>query len=124
MAEHNTLGKWGENAAVAYLEKNDYAIRHRNWRFHHLETDIIAVKENEISFIEVKTRKNSDYGEPYDAVDSKKMKNLIRAADTYIKMYQIDHNIHFDIISVIGDENGFTIDHIKDAFYPTIIQNL
>lgn len=124
MSEHNTLGKLGENVAVTYLEQHGYAIRHRNWRFHHLEVDIISVKDHEIVFVEVKTRKNNEYGEPYDAVDYKKMQRLVKAADTYIKLYQIDYNIRFDIISVVGENGNFTIEHIKEAFYPTTIQNL
>ena len=40
MAEHNELGKAGENAAVAYLEEHGYLIRHRNWRKGHFELDI------------------------------------------------------------------------------------
>ena len=42
MAKHNDLGKAGENAAAAYLEKEDYLIRHRNWRIGHFELDIVA----------------------------------------------------------------------------------
>ena len=45
MAAHNTLGKTGEDAAVAYLERNGYTINHRNWRKNRLELDIVAVKD-------------------------------------------------------------------------------
>lgn len=124
MADHLALGKAGEDAAVAYLERNDYAIRHRNWRRGHLEIDIVAVKENEIIFIEVKTRKGDEYGDPYEAVDMKKASNLMRAADTYIRLYELDNSIRFDILSITGSENNFKIEHIKEAFYPTTIKRL
>ncbi len=124
MAEHLMLGKAGEDAAVAYLEKNDYAIRHRNWRRGHLEIDIVAIKNNEIIFIEVKTRKDNDYGEPFEAVDAKKATRLMRAADTYIKLYELDQSIRFDILSVTGDGTNFEIEHIEEAFYPTTIKRL
>ena len=55
MATHNALGKAGEDAAAAYLERNGYAIRHRNWRKNHLELDIVATKDNEVVIVEVKT---------------------------------------------------------------------
>ena len=45
MAEHNLLGKAGEDAAVDYLERHDYVIRHRNWRKGHFELDIVAAKD-------------------------------------------------------------------------------
>ena len=48
MAEHNDLGKSGENAAVAYLEQKGYLIRDRNWRRGHFELDIVAAKDNEL----------------------------------------------------------------------------
>ena len=48
MAAHNTLGKTGEDAAVAYLERNGYTINHRNWRKNRLELDIVAVKDGQI----------------------------------------------------------------------------
>lgn len=124
MAKHLELGKAGEDAAVAYLEKRDYSIRHRNWRRGHYEIDIVAVKDNEVVFIEVKTRKNEEYGNPYEAVDMKKASNLMRAADTYIRLYELDNSIRFDILSITGSENNFKIEHIKEAFYPTTIKRL
>lgn len=125
MAEHNELGSAGEDAAVAYLDRQGYAIRHRNWRRKHLEIDVVAVHDDEVVFIEVKTRKNDNFGDPYGAVDEKKMRYLMMAADTYVKLYQIDKNIRFDIISVTGTSTqNFKIEHIQDAFYPTSTNRL
>ena len=60
MAIHNALGKAGEDAAAAYLERNGYEIRDRNWRKNHLELDIVATKDNELIIVEVKTRSNTE----------------------------------------------------------------
>ena len=68
MATHNRLGKAGEDAAVAYLERHDYVIRHRNWRKGHLELDIVAAKNNVLVIVEVKTRSNTEVMEPFEAV--------------------------------------------------------
>ena len=105
MAKHNDLGKAGENAAAAYLEKEDYLIRHRNWRKGHFELDIVAAKDNELVVVEVKTRSNTEFAQPEDAVDVPKIRRTVRAADTYIKLFQIDIPVRFDIITVVG-ENG------------------
>ena len=107
MAEHNVLGKAGEDAAVKYLEKHDYVIKHRNWRRGHLELDIV----------EVKTRSNTEVQEPYEAVDGLKRHHIIRATDAYIKEYALDCVLRFDIITLVGDADHFQIEHIKDAFY-------
>ncbi len=120
MAQHNELGKAGENAAVAYLESHDYVIRHRNWRRGHLELDIVAAKNNELIVVEVKTRSDTRFARPEDAVTLSKIKRTVRAADTYIKLYQIDAPVRFDIITVVGDKENFKIEHIKEAFYPPL----
>ena len=90
MAKHNDLGKAGENAAVAYLEQKGYLIRDRNWRKGHFELDIVAAKDNELIVVEVKTRSNTLFAEPEDAVDLPKIRRTVRAADTYIRLFQID----------------------------------
>lgn len=121
MAKHNELGKAGEDAAVAYLEQHGYIIRDRNWRKGHFELDIVAAKENELIVVEVKTRSNTQFAEPEDAVDLPKIRRTVRAADTYMKLFQIDASVRFDIITVVGNDNGdFKIEHIKEAFYPPL----
>ena len=107
MAKHNDLGKAGENAAAAYLEKEDYLIRHRNWRKGHFELDIVAAKDNELVVVEVKTRSNTEFAQPEDAVDVPKIRRTVRAADTYIKLFQIDIPVRFDIITVVGEDGNF-----------------
>ena len=118
MAAYNTLGKDGEDAAVAYLERNGYVILHRNWRKNHLELDIVAVKDELLIVVEVKTRSNTEYIEPQDAVNWQKIRHIVVAADAYIKHFSIDIPVRFDIITAVGEAGAFEIEHIKDAFYP------
>lgn len=118
MATHNSLGKAGEDAAVAYLERNGYAILDRNWRKNHLELDIVATKDDELVIVEVKTRSNTDYIEPQDAVNWQKVRHIVIAADAYIKHCCMDAPVRFDIITAVGDIGAFRIEHIKEAFYP------
>lgn len=119
MAKHNTLGKAGEDAAVAYLERNGYTVLHRNWRKNHLELDIVAAQEDTLAIIEVKTRTNTDYAKPQDAVNWQKIRRIVIAADAYVKCFGIDTPLRFDIITVIGEQPGnFRIEHLQNAFYP------
>lgn len=120
MAEHNKLGKAGEDAAVAYLEREGYTIRHRNWRREHLELDVVAAKDNELIIVEVKTRHDTDFGRPEEAVDLQKIKRTVRAADTYIKFFQIDAPVRFDIITAVGKEGNLKIEHLEEAFFPPL----
>ena len=120
MAEHNELGKAGEDAAVRYLEDNGYLIRHRNWRKGHFELDIVAAKDKELVIVEVKTRSNTEFAQPEDAVDLPKIKRTVRAADTYMKLFQVDIPVRFDIITVVGEKDNFSIEHMEEAFYPPL----
>lgn len=122
MATHNALGKAGEEAATAYLEAHGYSIRHRNWRKNHLELDIVAYKNNELIIVEVKTRTNNVYIEPQEAVNWKKVRHIVVAADAYIKHFNIDLPVRFDIVTVIGKAGDFRIEHIQNAFFPPMFQ--
>ena len=116
MTDPHLLGKAGEDAAADYLEEKGYTILDRNWRNNRLELDIIATKGDIIAFVEVKTRKNTDFREPHEAVDWKKIRHIVVAADAYIKLHAIDLKIRFDIIDVVGDVGQFQITQIEDAF--------
>ncbi|ERI81255.1 hypothetical protein HMPREF1981_03296 [Bacteroides pyogenes F0041] len=120
MAAHNDLGKAGEDAATLYLRKKGYVILHRNWRRGHLELDIVAEKNNKLIVVEVKTRKDTQFALPQDAVGALKIRRTVRATDTYMKLFQIDVPVQFDIITLIGDKANFKIEHIEEAFYPPL----
>ena len=102
MAAHNDTGKWGEDLAVAYLEKKGYTIVERDWKSGRRDIDIIALDDDVVVFVEVKTRRNRLYGEPEDAVDYHKLQNLQQAISHYVKFRNIRQDIRFDIISVVG----------------------
>ena len=116
MAQHNELGKKGEQLAVDYLLENGYTIVERNYRFQKAEVDIIAQKENVLAVVEVKTRSTDYFGNPQDFVNPKKIKLLVSAIDNYVTEKDLDVEIRFDIIAIIKQKNVFRIEHLKDAF--------
>lgn len=121
MAEHNELGKWGEELAAKHLTEKGYTIIARNWKDRHKDIDIIATDGEYLVFVEVKTRRNNVFMEPEQAVNRTKIKNLTLAANRYVKTYRIDLPIRFDIISITGTTEGTCrINHIEDAFLPYI----
>lgn len=120
MAESHSLGKTGEQAAIKYLEDNGYRILEHNWVTGHKEIDIIAEESNYIVFVEVKTRVRDFKVHPRDAVSVPKQRNIIYAAETYIKRNDIDKEARFDIISIVADGPKHEIEHIENAFYPTL----
>ena len=121
MAEHNDLGKKGEELSVEYLLKEGYKILERNWTFQKAEIDIIAQKESILAIVEVKTRSSLDFGAPQDFVKPKKIQLLIKAVNAYIndreKDFCDDLNIRFDIMAIHRSGESFAIEHLTDAFY-------
>ena len=120
MAEHNDLGKKGEELAAVYLEKKGYRIVEKNWRQWRNEIDLVAMDGKYLVIVEVKTRQSAFFGEPETAVTRDKQKTLIRAANAYVRYKNIDCEVRFDILSVIITKTGEQIHHIEDAFYPTL----
>ncbi len=120
MKSTQSIGNQGEETAAEFLVKKGYLILHKNWRYKHLEIDIIARDKNELVIVEVKTRKNEDFEGPQDVVTKKKQKFLIEATAAFIEKYDIDLETRFDIIHIITENKGPKIEHIKDAFYPQL----
>ena len=127
MAEHNDLGKWGEQYVEAFLRRKGYVILERDWRHGRSLCDIDLIcktaDETTIVFVEVKTRSADDITLPEDAVTPNKMRRLGRAADNYVKMNDITEDLRFDIVALIGaaGSDEVEINHIEDAFNPLVI---
>ena len=117
MADHNDLGKLGEEMAVEFLQKEGYEILETNWTFQKAEVDIIAKKENILAIIEVKTRSSLDFGLPQDFVKPKKIQLLVKAVNEYVILKNLDIEVRFDIIAVHKESQSFDIEHLIDAFY-------
>lgn len=117
MAQHNQLGKKGEELAVDFLLKKGYEIVERNYRFDKAEVDIIAKKGETLAIIEVKTRSTSDFGDPQDFLKPKQIQRIVKAVDEYVLVNKLDVEVQFDIIAIVKENTGFSIEHLENAFY-------
>lgn len=119
MMDKRKIGAAGEEAAARYLVRKGYAIRERNFRLTVGELDIVAIdKDGCTVFVEVKTRKNADYGYPSQFVDRKKQQKLKLTAEMYCDR---DIYMRFDVIEVyyeLRDNVMYIkeINHIENAF--------
>jgi putative endonuclease len=120
MSEPNDLGQKGEELAAGHLEKAGFKILHRNWKQGRNEVDIIAENDNFIIFAEVKTRAEDFLMHPSTAITREKQRSMIYTADGYIRRFGVDKESRFDVITIIMKGDDFIIDHIEDAFYPTL----
>lgn len=116
MSKQKELGKIGEERAVLYLKEKGYEILHTNWRFRHLEIDIVARKNEMLVIVEIKTRSTDYFEHPQEAITKKKIKNTINAAHEYIIQFDWQGETRFDVISIIPKNGTFQIEHIEDAF--------
>lgn len=120
MAEHNVFGQSGEDIACTYLTQKGYHLLDRNWRSGHKELDIVAVDHDTLVIVEVKTRRNTNFGRPEDAVSPMKMRRTVNAADAYIRCNRLDLPVRFDVITIVGSGQQPHINHIIDAFRPML----
>ena len=119
MAKHLNFGKKGEQIARAYLVAADYEILEENWTFGKSEIDLIAYKDAQIIFIEVKTRSSNSFGDPEDFVLMPKQQQMTKAADEYIHLMSHQGEVRFDVISILFNNRGeHVLNHIEDAFWP------
>lgn len=108
------LGRNGEKLAERFLKKKGYKIIDKNYRVSFGEADLIALYDDLLIFIEVKTRSDESFGTPAEAVGYKKQKTYEKLAGYFLKTHTEYENmaIRFDVIEVGGDQ----INHIEDAF--------
>lgn len=116
MAKHNLLGKAGEQMAAEYLKKKGYEVVARNFRYQKAEVDIIALHEDTLIAVEVKTRSTPDFGDPQEFVKSKQIQQLLKAVDHFVNEQELDVEVRFDIVAIIRNKSGVRIEHLENAF--------
>ncbi len=118
----NSRGRESEKRARVFLEAKGYTILATNWRHLKLEIDLIARQADTIVFVEVKFRKNDEYGEPELFVNRKKQNFIIKAANAYLELHHIQYESRFDIVALSEKRNE--IIHLEGAFFPTLVKPL
>jgi len=101
-----------------YLEKQGYRIKTRGFRAKAGEIDIVAEKGGTTVFVEVKTRKGDEYGEPIESVTEKKASRIRNVAAEYMSVAGFATEVRFDVICVFLDRDGavLRLEHIENAF--------
>ena len=114
-------GKQAENIVTELLISKGYTIRERNWRpvTSKSEIDIIAQKGDTLAFVEVKARTDRNI-DPADAITADKVKNAVRGANAYLNLQDFDYFYRFDVATVSGDLDDYTLDYLEDAFLPPL----
>lgn len=114
-----SIGSIGERLATDFLSAKGYRIVQRNYFAFKVEIDLIALDEstNQIVFIEVKTLQNDYFQQPYEEVNLKKQRNIIKAADIYLRRHDVEKEARFDVVSIVlKTDSQAEITHIISAF--------
>lgn len=109
-----SIGSQGEETACRYIQQKGFVIIQRNFTCRLGEIDIIARKDNQLIFIEVKTLRSS--GDALLAIDRSKQNKLMKLATYYMETRNIQTDARFDAIGVNFGPSGFRVEHIENAF--------
>lgn len=117
MAEHNDLGRMGEQLAEAWLVKHGFAILEKNFCYGKAEIDIIALKNSRPHFVEVKCRSSNRHGHPEGSVSIKKTRNLLKAVEHYLFKHRQYTHFQIDILSItLHTPKGTAYFFIEDIY--------
>lgn len=111
------LGKEGERIAEQYLKRKGYKLVERNYRCAAGEVDLIVLDRRVIVFVEVKTRTGHGFGTPLEAVQPRKQRKMMRAAQFFLsqkKLHQRD--ARFDVVGISWPGQEPLVEHIENAF--------
>lgn len=116
MKNTTTKGKIWEDLATKYLQKNDYEILEKNFKYSIIwEVDIIAKKDEKIIFFEVKYRENTNFWEPEESITPKKLEKIRQTIDFYSSHKNLDfEKIQFDVISIVKMQKNYRLKHFKN----------
>ena len=112
------IGRRGEDAAAAYLERIGMHVEARNWRCPAGEVDIVAWDDDTLILCEVKTRRSERAGTAEEAVSAAKQKRLVRLAEAYLALCARHAGaVRFDVVAirVISDDRAL-LRHYRAAF--------
>lgn len=119
MTPKKEKGDWGERIACELFTSQGWGILAQNWKMGHYEVDLVLHKGDTIVFVEVKTRTSAEV-DPIEAVDKRKRAHLIASADVFMKHYELPFEFRFDIVGITGTPEAYEVEHIPDAFYPSL----
>jgi len=122
--EKDALGREGEKAAADFLTEKGYKILQQNYLLPDGEIDIAAMDGQTLVIVEVKTRKNNNFGKPYEAVTETKQRRMVKLAGQFMYRFRLLRKpVRFDIVSITGTSpDDFVIEHFAEAFNPRDLQ--
>lgn len=118
----SNISRETESFVCRWLEQKGWDIEARNFRTRRSEIDIIARKEDILSFVEVKFASDSSATITLDKIDSEKQARIVHAASAYLSKKPPSGQIRFDVAVVRGSSMNLRMDtYLEDAFRPDLM---
>ena len=114
------LGLQGEAAAIRFLKGNGWRVLEHRFRMGRLEVDLVVRRGPMVAFVEVKTRRGSGFGSPFEAVTWGKRREIARVAQAWLDRHgRPGDTYRFDVVGVEFRGGVITdLTHMEDAFRP------
>lgn len=112
-------GSAAEALALRYLETHGLTLVARNFRCRVGELDLILRDGEQLVFVEVRSRRYSQFGTPAESVTRAKQQKLLRAAAFYLQRQRLDLPCRFDVVAILQTADEPHIEWIRDAFQLT-----
>lgn len=118
MTTHNQrMGVLGEQIAARWLTRKGWRIVYRRFRNGRRDIDIVVQRDSLVAFVEVKARSGAEFGDPVEAVDHRKQRELAKSASVWIDRHgRAEESYRFDVVGVLVDGERVRVKHVEDAF--------
>ena len=116
-AARQAFGELGERIAERWLRRAGWRVLQRRFRSGHRDIDLVVERDGTVAFVEVKARRGSRFGQPVEAVNWRKQKELCKSARVWIDRHGRTPEVYrFDVIGVLMENERVRIRHVPDAF--------
>jgi putative endonuclease len=116
-AANQQFGELGERIAERWLRRRGWRVLQRRFRSGHRDIDLVVERDGTVVFVEVKARRGREFGDPVEAVNWSKQKELARSASVWIDRHgRPSESYRFDVVGVLVEGERVRIRHVPNAF--------
>ncbi len=116
-AATQAFGELGERIAERWLRRQGWRVVNRRFRSGHRDIDLVVERHGTVAFVEVKARKGREFGDPVEAVNWRKQRELTRSAKVWIDRHGTPFDSYrFDVVGVLLDGDRVLVRHVPSAF--------
>ncbi len=116
-AARQAFGELGERIAERWLRRSGWRVVHRRFRSGHRDIDLVVERDGTVAFVEVKARRGTRFGQPIEAVNWRKQRELARSAKVWIDRHgRPPESYRFDVVGVLLDGEHVRVRHVENAF--------